>query len=181
MLLFLIQLIAGNIMMFKASLTSVLVCILTILPLRAAELPAPEGRILLQVRGAISNLNSDGAANFDLQMMRNLDWKEIETFTSFTEGPQTFAGPTLRSLLDSVGATGSRLNATAINGYFVEIPVVHASAYSVILAIEMNGRRMRIRDKGPIWVVYPLSEEATAKKPFDNEMIWQLDRIEVID
>ncbi len=167
--------------MFKTSLASVLLWVLTMLPLQAAALPTPEGRILLQVNGAITNLNSDGAANFDLEMMRGLDWQEIETYTSFTDGPQVFAGPTLRSLLDAVEATGRRLNATAINGYFVEIPVAHADDYNVILAVEMNGRFMRIRDKGPIWVIYPLSEEETAQKPFDNEMIWQLNQIEVIE
>ncbi|MVO14292.1 molybdopterin-dependent oxidoreductase [Parasedimentitalea huanghaiensis] len=167
--------------MFKTSLASMLLCVLTMLPLQAADLPVPEGRILLQVRGAITNFNIDGAAEFDLEMMRDLDWREIETYTSFTDGPQNFAGPTLQSLLDAVGANGSRLIATAINDYFVEIPVVHARDHDVILAIEMNGRLMRVRDKGPIWLVYPLSEEETAEKPFDNEMIWQLIQFEVIE
>ena len=146
-----------------------------------AELPAPEGRVVLSVSGAISETNTDGVAAFDAEMMRGLDWREIETFTSFTEGPQRFAGPTLASLLAAVGASGDAMNAKAINDYFVEIPVDHASAHDVILAMEMNGRQMRIRDKGPIWVVYPLSEEEAAQKPFDTEMIWQLNRIEVIN
>lgn len=168
-------------MKFKASLTSVLLCVLTMLPLQAAELPVPEGRVLLKVHGRVSNLNGSDAASFDYQMLRSLDWKEIETFTSFTQGPQIFEGPTLRSLLDAVGAKGSQLNATAINGYFVKIPVSHAYEHNVILAIKMNGRVMRIRDKGPIWVVYPLSEEEAVKDYFNNEMIWQLSQIEVLE
>ncbi|KNG91985.1 molybdopterin-dependent oxidoreductase [Pseudaestuariivita atlantica] len=147
----------------------------------AANLTAPEGPVILEVSGEIANLNGDGVAQFDMAMLRQLDWREIETYTSFTTGMQSFAGPTLASLLAAVGAEGDRLNATAINDYFVEIPVADADAHNVILAAEMNGKRMRIRDKGPIWVIYPLSEAEAAKKPFDTEMIWQMNRLEVLD
>lgn len=147
----------------------------------AADLTAPEGRVVLEVSGGIANTNGEGVAQFDLAMLEGLEWQEIETYTSFTEGMQTFAGPTLASLLEAVGADGSTMTATAINDYFVEIPTAHADLHNVILAAEMNGKRMRIRDKGPLWVVYPLSEEEAAKKPFDTEMIWQLNRLEIKD
>ena len=129
----------------------------------------------------VGEANAEGAARFDAQMLRALDWREIETHTSFTKGPQRFAGPTLASLLEAVGADGATLTARAINDYTVKIPVAHADAHDVILAMEQNGKPMRIRDKGPIWVVYPLSADETVNKPFDREMIWQLDRIEVVE
>ncbi len=149
----------------------------------ASGLPAPEGPVILTVSGGIGigngNANDAGVATFDRVMLENLDWREIETHTSFTTGPQRFAGPTLASLLDAVAAEGETMIATAINGYFVEIPVAHAAEHDVLLALDMNGRPMRVRDKGPIWVVYPLSEQEILEKPFDTEMIWQLSRIEV--
>jgi len=157
---------------------AVLMWIVSALSLRA-ELAMPEGRVLLTVSGAISESNSDGAAMFDREMMQSLDWQEIETYTSFTTGQQAFAGPTLSSLLEAVGASGSVLTATAVNDYAIEIPISHADAHDVILAMDMNGKPMRVRDKGPIWVVYPLSETDAEKKPFDNQMIWQLDRLSV--
>ncbi|MDU8913644.1 molybdopterin-dependent oxidoreductase [Aestuariicoccus sp. MJ-SS9] len=144
-----------------------------------SALEAPEGSAVLTVGGEISTTNVDGVAVFDRDMLAALDWREIETYTSFTDGPQRFAGPTLRSLLDAVGAKGDTLIATAINDYAIEIPVEHAALYNVLLAMEHNGDRMRIRDKGPIWVVYPLTEEEAEDKPFDGEMIWQLVRIDV--
>ena len=145
----------------------------------AASLPEPSGDVLLEVTGAISKKNSHGAATFDRKMMTSLDWVEIETFTSFTDGPQRFAGPTLVSLLEAVGAEGTTLHATAINDYTVRIPVEHAARHGVILAMDMNGVPMRVRDKGPIWVVYPLTEAEAEKKPFDDQMIWQLARIRI--
>ena len=146
-----------------------------------AELPAAEGRTILTVSGSISETNTESHAVFDRAMMEGLDWREIETHTSFTDGVQRFAGPTLASLLDAVGAKGANINATAVNDYTVQIPVAHADAHNVILAMDHNGRTMRVRDKGPIWVVYPISEKEAMKMPFDNEMIWQLDRIEVLN
>lgn len=167
-------------MNLKSLILAAAMAALTVMPSFAAELPTPEGRVVLSVSGSIEHENQEGLAQFDADMMRGLDWREIETFTSFTSGPQRFAGPTLASLLEAVGADGAKMNAKAINDYFVEIPLGHAQAHDVILAMEMNGERMRIRDKGPIWIVYPLSESEAAKKPFDTEMIWQLDRIEVL-
>lgn len=146
----------------------------------ANDLPVPSGPVLLEVTGGIAVTNADGRARFDREMLAGLDWREIETFTSFTDGPQRFAGPTLSSLLAAVGAQGQMMAARAINDYFVEIPLAHANAHDVLLAMEMNGRTMRLRDKGPIWVVYPLSEEEAERQPFDTEMIWQLNRIEIL-
>ncbi|MEM7441281.1 MAG: molybdopterin-dependent oxidoreductase [Pseudomonadota bacterium] len=166
-------------MSYKSVIFGAAIAALSALP-SLAELAQPEGRVVLSVSGAIAEHNDDGIAHFDIDMLRDLEWREIETFTSFTTGPQQFAGPTLASLLKAVRANGDKMNAKAINDYFVEIPTAHADAHNVILALEMNGKRMRIRDKGPIWVVYPLTEAQAAKKPFDTEMIWQLDRIEVL-
>ena len=145
----------------------------------ASTLQSPAGRPILVVSGAISNANTPDTATFDRDMLRDLDWVEVETFTSFTEGAQVFAGPTLQSVLDAVGARGETLHASAINDYTVQIPVAHAQQHEVILAVEHNGQPMRIRDKWPIWVLNPLSEDAAATRPFDGEMIWQLTRIRV--
>lgn len=145
----------------------------------AAGLNAPTGAVLLTVSGEISAHNGQGEARFDRDMLQGLDWREVRTFTSFTEGEQVFAGPTLASLLAAVGAKGTTIHATAINDYSVPIPVEHALAHNVILAMDRDGKPMRVRDKGPIWVVYPLSESDAAKQTFDEEMIWQLDRLSV--
>lgn len=142
-------------------------------------LDAPTGRVLLTVSGAISETNAGDVAEFDRDMLAALDWREIESFTAFTEGPQNFAGPTLRSLLDALGVTGGTLLATAVDDYTLEIPVSDADEFSVILALSHNGKSMRVRDKGPIWVVYPATEEQAPQRKFYVSMIWQLVSIEV--
>lgn len=150
--------------------------LLVMLPVLAvgSSLPAPSGSVLLKVTGAIGTHNADEAAVFDRAMLEQLEWVEIETHTSFTTGPQTFSGPTLSSVLAAVGASGKVIRATAVNDYAVDIPVADADLHKVVLAMDMNGKPMRVRDRGPIWVVYPLSEEEAEKQPFDEQMIWQL-------
>lgn len=145
----------------------------------ASALEAPQSRTILTVTGAIVSTNVGDSAEFDRAMLEDLEWREIESHTSFTEGPQRFAGPTLASLLEALGVEDGILHASAINDYTVEIPVGHAELHNVILAMDMNGRAMRVRTKGPIWVVYPMSARQAADKSFNTEMIWQLDRIRV--
>ncbi|MBT0959456.1 molybdopterin-dependent oxidoreductase [Alphaproteobacteria bacterium KMM 3653] len=166
-------------MHIKSLLAACLLAVLPGLPAWAQGLDAPTGRVLLEVSGEIAATNDAAGALFDEAMLRALDWQEVETHTSFTTGLQKFAGPSLSAVLGAVGAEGVTLKATAVNDYFVEIPVSHAQEHSVILAMEMNGEKMRLRDKGPIWVVYPQSEEEVPFKRFDNEMIWQLNRLHI--
>lgn len=139
----------------------------------------PTGPVVLEVSGAVNVEGSNGVLAFDRAMLEALEWVEIETYTSFTEGPQVFAGPTLSSLLTAVGASGQVIHASAVNDYTVTIPVSDAEAHDVILAMNMNGSPMRVRDKGPIWVVYPLSEEDAERRLFDDQMIWQLTRMRI--
>ena len=140
----------------------------------AAELPKPEASVLLTITGQITHTNNGDSAEFDRAMLEALEWREVRTFTAHTEGEQTFAGPTLASVLDAVGATGQTLLARAINDYTTLIEASDATRHDVLLAMVQNGRPMRVRNKGPIWVVYPMTEEQAAKSEFDAQMIWQL-------
>lgn len=156
--------------MFRILIAAVLV----VLAGAAMASDTPAGRVLLTVSGG------DAAeAVFDREALEALDWREIETHTSFTEGPQRFAGPTLVSVLAAAGADGAILTATALNDYAVDFPVELAARHGVLLALDHNGTPMRIRDKGPIWIVFPLSQAEAAEAPFDNQMVWQLAKLHV--
>ena len=104
----------------------------------------------------------------------------VRTATPWTEGVQDFTGVRLRDLLAAVGAQGSTLALTALNDYTVEIPIADARAYDVIVAYRRNGEAMAVRDKGPLWIIYPLDQHAELRDPeHQARMIWQLRRIDV--
>ena len=148
----------------------------------AASLAAPQGEVILTVTGNVKASNDGDAAKFDLAMLRELGPTTIETTTIWSEGVQTFEGVSLDVVLDALGVEDGVLRATAINDYTVEIPVSDAVEGGPIIAYELNGAVMSVRDKGPLWVIYPYD----AKSDYRSEVIygrsiWQLDRIEVTD
>ncbi len=148
------------------------------------DLPMPQGRVLLEIHGKFSNGNVTGqetaVAIFDRPMLEDLGRHRIETSTDWTDGVQLFEGPLMRDLLDRIGASGTTITATAANDYSVEIPVSDFLRYPVILAFEMNGKRLTLRDKGPIWIVYPRDDHPELNDPLINgRWIWQLKHIEI--
>lgn len=105
---------------------------------------------------------------------------EIATTTIWTEGVQTFTGPSLQSLLSSVGVAGGHLSLTALNGYFVEMEYSELTPDAPILARARNGALLSIRDKGPIWLVYPYdSDRMWQTETIFSRSIWQLTEIDV--
>ena len=137
----------------------------------ASSLPSPQGRVVLTVTGALTNRNTADAAEFDLAMLEQLPQHKLTTTTPWTEGPQTFRGVLLRDLLAAVGARGQTLMARALNDYAIEFPAADGTSYEVLLALRHNGEPMSVRDKGPIWVVYP---DDTGLSQARDRMIWQL-------
>jgi hypothetical protein len=146
----------------------------------ASALDAPQGDVLLTVTGAITETNATDAAQFDRAMLEAFEAIEIETTTIWTDGVQTFVGVELDDLLAAVGADGAMLRAVAHNDYAVDIPVSDARDGGPIIAYLRNGDVMSLREKGPLWVIYPFDHAPD----FQTELIysrsiWQLDRIEI--
>jgi hypothetical protein len=147
----------------------------------SAELPTPSGDVVLAVSGAITVTNADGQALFDRDMLETFEPDAFTTTTIWTEGAHTFVGVPLADLLAAVGAEGSVLRASAINDYTVEIPVADAVEGGPIVAYLMDDNPMSVRDKGPLWVVYPFdSAPEYQTETIYSRSIWQLDRIEVV-
>ncbi|ABG33058.1 oxidoreductase [Roseobacter denitrificans] len=158
-------------------------------PLRSAALvlslslaaPVLADDIVLTVTGAVSQPEGGDAWTFDMAELRQLPASSIETTTIWTTGSQTFEGVSLADLLAHVGATGSTIRAVALNDYAVSIPVTDAVAGGPIVAYTQNGAEMSIRDKGPLWVIYPFDDKQIYKsEEYYSRSIWQLDRIEII-
>ena len=146
----------------------------------AEALPEPDGTVILTVTGSIERTNGDGTARFDLAMLQAMDPVAIETTTIWTEGVQSFRGVPLSRLLAALEAKGEVIAASALNDYMVEIPLADAVEGGPILAFEQNGRLLSVRDKGPLWVVYPYdSVPQYQTETVYVRSIWQLARLEI--
>lgn len=151
-------------------------------PSAAAELPAPQGEVLLTISGAIGTGGKDGAVRFDRAMLEAMPQTSFATNTIWTSGLQRFEGVALSHLLKLVGASGTTLRAYALNDYHVDIPADDAVPDGPIIALRLNGAPMPRRNKGPLWIVYPYdSKSEYRKEAVYARSIWQLYRIEVLD
>lgn len=148
----------------------------------AQTLDMPEDTVVLTVSGAITTTNVDDTAQFDVEMLTKIDTTMIETTTIWTDGKQTFEGVSLDVLLAQLGVSEGTILATAINDYTVEIPVSDAVPGGPIIAYQMNGNAMSVRDKGPLWVVYPYDSSTDYQSEvIYARSIWQLDRLEIVE
>ena len=146
----------------------------------AGKLPNPQGRIILTVTGNIENTNAPGKAEFDRSMLESLGTEVLRTSTSWTDGQSVFSGVPVQRLLDAVGAQGIMVTAHALNDYTIDIPVSDFSHYKVLAALKMDGQYLKVRNKGPIWIVYPRDDFPELKNPYeDRKWIWQLYSLEV--
>ncbi|WP_102223391.1 oxidoreductase [Acidimangrovimonas sediminis] len=149
-------------------------------PARAADLPEPTGPVILVVSGKIGVTNGAGTARFDRAMLEGLGITKIRTSTIWTEGTPTFTGVSLHRLMEAVKADGTNLKAIALNDYTVEIPPEDWQKDAALIAFQRDGKDMSVRDKGPLWIIYPYDSAPR----FQSELtyarsIWQLHRLRV--
>lgn len=167
-------------MLFAKSVIMALGLLLGCASAAADELPRPTGPVILTVEGRLANTNGDGVARFDREMLERLPWHRTSTDTPWTDGIIEFEGPLGRALLDAVGASGDTLIVTALNDYSAEVPLDDFYKYDVILALKMDGDYIRIRDRGPIFIVYPFADDpALQTEVIHNRSVWQLKSIRI--
>ncbi|WP_374449784.1 molybdopterin-dependent oxidoreductase [Stella sp.] len=169
-------------MMLRSLMRVVGAVLLLALPIsaRAETLPPPTGTTILELSGNIANTTDGKVAKFDKAALEALGTTTVRTSTKWTEGPVTFEGPLMRDLLKKVGASGTEIVAVALNDYKVKIPIADFDKFNVILAHRRDGKAMPVRDKGPLWIMYPFDDNPSLKTDlYFARCAWQLKAIEV--
>lgn len=105
----------------------------------------------------------------------------VRTNSEFTDEVVEYEGPLARDVVELVGAHGATTaHLVAANDYAVDIPLEEFFEYDVILALYADGKRLSRRDKGPIWLMYPLDDHSELQDPLYNvRLIWQLTTMEL--
>lgn len=146
----------------------------------SSVVPAATGDVVLTVSGQVGRRNSATGMDFDMAMLAALPQWSVETTTPWSPERHRFSGPLLRTVLEYCEAHGSNLHASALNDYDVDIPVADAYEGDVIVARLRDGQPMRVRDRGPLFIIYPFDQNARWRRPtVISRAIWQLRRIEV--
>lgn len=151
----------------------------------AFSLPAPlfaqdDTEIVLTVSGGPDGSGAPIEASYTLADLMAMPKTSFTTSTMWTDGEQTFEGVDLRGFLDGLNVTEGRIIATAINDYRIEMPLSEVKAGGPMIAYFLNGEQMSVRDKGPLWIVYPYDSapEYQSEVVFSRS-IWQMNRLEI--
>lgn len=149
-------------------------------------LPKPTGKVILTVTGKITLKNDGDAAKFDLAMLDALTQRKTLTHNPWTRNPSddkapvVFEGPLLSAVFEAVGATGSEAVAVALNDYVAHVPMEDARKWPVILATRMEGKPLTIRDKGPLFIIYPFDEHPDLyNEVYFCRSAWQVKAFEI--
>lgn len=139
---------------FTAALAGLLAAAAVPVPERA--LAAADGSLQLDVNGEVHVTNNAAhtAYHFSKAALLGLPAHSIVTTTTWTPR-STFTGPLLSDVLSTVGAYGSQIEIHTIDDYTCVVPVSDAARYGAVLAYEMNGKRLKVSNFGPLFLIYP--------------------------
>ena len=143
-------------------------------------LGAPAGQVILTISGRISVTNAQGEAQFDRAMLEALGMERFTTRTPWYEGAITFEGVRMARLMERVVARGTTLTVTALNDYATDIPIADFGRFGTLLALKRDGQYMSVRDRGPLFVVYPYdSTPELNQRLYFARSAWQVARMAV--
>lgn len=125
--------------------------------------------------------NSENSATYTLEELLEMPQTTVVTKNDYVDSATTFQGPSLRSVLETMDIDrNANLKMVALNDFASQVPAEDAFTYDVILAVLRDGEVMSVRDKGPIWVIYPMDENPELQDDvFNGRLVWQLKSISV--
>ncbi len=94
---------------------------------------------------------------FGIDDLEKFPLVSVRTETQWTNGVLHFQGPLMRDLLNDVGAVGNLIQVNGLDGQSAVIPREDFEKYDVIIACQVNGQYFDIRERGPLWIIYPWS------------------------
>ncbi|MEW6703675.1 MAG: molybdopterin-dependent oxidoreductase [Pseudomonadota bacterium] len=146
----------------------------------ARALDPATGPAVLTLSGKIGKPNATDRAEFDMAMLERLPQRSFTARTPWYREPRKFTGPLLRDVLAAAGAHGRTLKAVALNDYTVEIPFDDALRHDVIVARLLDDKPMPVREKGPLFIVYPFDSKPELRNAvYFSRSAWQLKAIQV--
>jgi len=135
----------------------------------------------------LSVIKADGttAKTYSLEQLDALDQTAYVTKNPFIDGTSEFSGPLARVVLADAGQDmpkGAQLRVVAINDYKIDVPVSEILDFDVMLATRRDGETMSLREKGPIWIMYPISDNAELEdEAINSRLVWQLKSIQIVE
>lgn len=104
---------------------------------------------------------------------------QFSTHLPWFTGAKEFTGFTVAELLAHFNIDDAfSVSFIALNDYAASSRIEDIVKYNPIVAYEVNGEKLRVRDKGPYWLIFNLDKHPeTDNAVFHSQMVWQIDEI----
>ena len=129
---------------------------------------------------ALANSGCESAVQLNSTELLALPQQKFVTHHSWSDKAETFSGPLLQDVLNTTCNNSEKIKLTALNDYAIDMDFNEVKKYQPIIALSVNGKRLSVREKGPLWVMLPLDEHKITDRSLDGIMIWQLSDIEIL-
>ena len=138
----------------------------------AQTAPRTASHPILEITGKVST----APVQLDLAALQRLPQQSFTTNTPWTREPHTYSGPLLRDVLALAGAQDPvTIKAVALNDYQISIPAEDAAKLGVIVAHQIDGKAIPVRERGPLFVIYPFDSASELRSTrYYERSIWQL-------
>ena len=149
------------------------VALALVIPLLAAEIAlADDAPVVLTIHPA-RGMPPIELTDADLMAMAQTSFV---TSTLWTAERHSFSGPSLHRVLAQVGAEPSApVRLVAANDYAVTLDPERIGEQYPIIANRLDGAPFSIREKGPLWVMFPFDQEPEFKTELHYSLsVWQL-------
>ncbi|MDR7123995.1 oxidoreductase [Pseudotabrizicola sp. 4114] len=131
------------------------------------------GVVLLTLHGP------DGAQGLRLADLDSFEQHSFTTSTIWTTGLMEFSGPALTDVVVSAGSVAGGLRLRAANDYSITLNPSMLEAQATIIATRINGKTFGVRERGPLWLVFPYDAHARFRtEQIFAASIWQLTDID---
>lgn len=116
---------------------------------------------------------------YTIASLEQLPQSQITTELPWLKQSTTFTGVTLQTLLSTAKLKMPEvITFIALSNYRITIPRADFEKYQPIIAYKMNNQLISVSDKGPFWLIFPLSTYPEINNiDFHAKMIWQIKEI----
>ncbi len=127
----------------------------------------------------ISGVNSKGEKieiGLTRELATEIGLSKIHTKVLFQgEAKHSVIGVTIGTVLKKYDLVGNNLHITALDGYAIDAPRADYDTYPAMFALEIDGKPLSVRERGPSWIIYPVSDFVELDNPvFEARSVWQL-------
>ncbi len=126
------------------------------------------------------NTSTEEVIEISEEQFMEFEQHSVVTGNEFVDGEVEFEGPLARDVVALFEIDAEEYVFTAVNDYAVPIPAEDIMEYDVILAVSQDGVPFSRRTKGPIWVIYPMTDhEELQDRTYNDRLIWQVASVTV--